>query len=120
MCDASPKEAAFNYGFFAVRCAKLVIGGTEKGKYTRVICFGNRGGEICIFGAMALLCALPAHAANLATDNASDPVYTNGWTTSSSGGTGWGGGWQLTPASNTTVQGFFIGSSTSNGGGDPG
>ena len=75
---------------------------------------------ICIFGAMALLCALPANAANLATDNASDPVYTNGWTTSSSGGSGWGGGWQLTPASNTTAQGFFIGSSTSNGGGDPG
>ena len=84
-----------------------------------MICFRNRG-LLCISGAIALLCTFSASAASPATDNASDPAYANGWTSGSSGGSGCGGGWQLSQPFNTPNEGFIIGTSTSNDGGDPG
>lgn len=57
-----------------------------------------------------------AHAANVATDNAGDPVYDNGWQTGDNGGTGFGA-WTLNGGAGTA---FFVNSSTLNAGGSSG
>jgi hypothetical protein len=63
-----------------------------------------------IVGAVAL--ATSATAANLAYDDASDSVYSGGWTNGSNGGYGFGP-WSLTTFG--SAAGHFIGSSTNNG-----
>jgi hypothetical protein len=55
-----------------------------------------------------------AQAANLASDNATDPAYSGGWTNGSNGGYGFTP-WNVNNVYPSTVAGFFIGSSTDNG-----
>ncbi len=55
-------------------------------------------------------------AAWTATDSASDPAYSGGWTNGSNGGSGFDG-WQLDPTPPTNSYGHFIGSSINNGNG---
>jgi hypothetical protein len=66
--------------------------------------------------AVALVCSAQSHAANLASDSAADVAYDDGWQPGDNGGSGWGGGWSLFSG----VGSAFIGSSTTNGIGDPG
>ena len=56
-----------------------------------------------------------ARASSLAFDSAADPAYNGGWGNGSNGGYGWGSGWQFFGPG-----GFIIGTSTTNGVGDPG
>jgi hypothetical protein len=60
-----------------------------------------------------------ARGALIASDTASDPAYSSGWTNGSNGGSGFGA-WQLSPTTNSGTGGFFIGDSTQNGGGGSG
>ena len=54
-----------------------------------------------------------------ATDIASNNQYTNGWSNSFNGGSGWLSGWALTNSStNISHNGHFIGDSSTNGNGD--
>jgi hypothetical protein len=64
---------------------------------------------IAILGALAL--ANFAWGANLASDDASDPAYSGGWTNGSNGGSGFGP-WQLTTIG--FIAGHFIGNSIQN------
>lgn len=58
--------------------------------------------------------AASVRASSLASDNASDPVYSGGGNYNGlNGGTGFGA-WSVTPTVNTGTQGEFIGSSTNN------
>jgi hypothetical protein len=61
-----------------------------------------------------------AFAANPAADSAADPVYSGGSNFNGlNGGTGFGP-WQLNPTALTPTNGWYIGSSTTNGGGSAG
>ncbi len=53
---------------------------------------------------------------NAAADNANNPPYTNGWNNSSNGGYGFSPWVQATSSNSAAVNGFFVGSSTNNGG----
>ena len=59
--------------------------------------------------------ATPVAAASVASDSAASAVYSGGWTNGSNGGSGFGA-WIL---SGLNTSGFFVQSSTNNGGGDP-
>jgi hypothetical protein len=65
----------------------------------------------------SLLCvtllALPARAASVAQDDASDTAYDDGWQVNDAGGTGWDGGWALSGTGS-----FAAVTSTANGDGD--
>jgi hypothetical protein len=69
-----------------------------------------------IVGALvaALLLPFTSHAANIASDNASDPIYSdmNGWADGENGGTGFGA-WFLN-TSGTGSMGFFTGTAYAN------
>lgn len=61
--------------------------------------------------------SLSVFAADLASDNAADATYNDGWSSSDHGGTGWSGNWSLTtsPGATGSEAGHFVGSSTANG-----
>jgi len=61
--------------------------------------------------------SLPVFAADLATDNASNTPYDDGWSSSDNGGSGWSGNWELaiSPTAESWEAGHFVGSSTANG-----
>ena len=61
--------------------------------------------------AVFVVCVAVTHASLLASDNASDVAYNNGWTNGADGGTGFGA-WTLNAAANA---GYFVGSSVNNG-----
>lgn len=61
--------------------------------------------------------SLSAFGANPANDNASNPIYNDGWDNSDNGGTGFGAWVLSTGVSNSS---FFIGSSAQNAGGSSG
>jgi hypothetical protein len=72
-------------------------------------------------GAAALvLTASGSHAATIATDNAANAPYTDGWSPGDNGGTGWAGGWTFRNQSNTVLnatngqRGWFWGDSRGN------
>jgi hypothetical protein len=67
--------------------------------------------------ALVMTC-LPKHCFGsiAAFDSAADPAYNSGWAEGSNGGFGWGGGWQLRV---NGIGSHFIGSSVTNGSGDP-
>ncbi len=69
-----------------------------------------------LFGlGMILAGSAAVYAANLASDNAADAAYSDGWQTGDNGGTGFGA-WTLTTVdTNPDRNGFFIGSSAGNG-----
>ncbi len=48
------------------------------------------------------------------SDNAADPAYSGGWTNGSNGGTGFSP-WTMSPSTNSSNTGFFIGNATENG-----
>ncbi len=62
------------------------------------------------------LCAVSARAANVATDQASNAPYADGWQTGDNGGTGFDPWFLITTNANSATGGFFIGDSASNGG----
>jgi len=74
----------------------------------------------CVCLTILLAASTTVRASAPATDNASNPAYTNGWANGSNGGNSWGGAWQLDPPTNSGIAGFFVGNSTNNDGGDPG
>lgn len=59
-----------------------------------------------------------ASAATIASDNAANSPYSDGWQTGDNGGTGWGGGWTLDLNGDGSQTGHFVGDSTTNGDGD--
>jgi hypothetical protein len=65
---------------------------------------------------IVLVLSMPSvgRASQVAFDTAGDSAYNNGWTQGSNGGFGWGGGWSISNSFDA-----FLGSSTTNGSGDP-
>lgn len=63
--------------------------------------------------AMAIALAANTFAAGLASDNAADSAYNDGWQTGDNGGTGWGGAWNLFDQGGNG--GYFVGTSQNNG-----
>jgi len=59
---------------------------------------------------------LSCPASSRAFDSAADPAYDSGWSAGSDGGFGWGGGWQFISSGSGS---HFVGSSATNGSGDP-
>lgn len=59
--------------------------------------------------------ACTVQAANMASDNATDPAYDNGWQTGDNGGSGFGAWTIATTSSNPDRNGAFVGSSANNG-----
>ncbi len=71
---------------------------------------------LALFG-ITMMSSMPVFAADLATDNASNTPYDDGWSSSDNGGSGWSGNWALTvsPTAESWEAGHFVGSSTVNG-----
>lgn len=59
--------------------------------------------------------ACTVEAANVASDNATDPAYDNGWQTGDNGGSGFGAWTIATVSSNPDRNGAYVGSSANNG-----
>jgi hypothetical protein len=77
--------------------------------------------RLVVVAALSALVAPAADAAAPASDNASDPAYSDGWQPGDDGGTGWApGGWFLATnaADEPGEAGHQIASSTTNGDGD--
>src|ERR1043166_4251580 len=68
---------------------------------------------------LTVIVASPSRASTPGSDDASSSAYSGGWTNGSNGGTTFQA-WSLTPTNSGSGQGFFVGSSTGNGGGDSG
>jgi hypothetical protein len=64
--------------------------------------------------AVAIALAANVFAAGLASDNAADAAYSDGWQSGDNGGTGWGGGWTLYTGM-SGAGGHFVGTSQNNG-----
>ena len=64
---------------------------------------------------LTMLAAMPAYAVIISSDSAADAVYAGGWTNGANGGAGFGAWSQMTTVASSNNDGFFIGSSTSNG-----
>lgn len=81
--------------------------------------FGKMLRAVTVMGTLGSVLAMPAigRAALVASDNASDPAYSDGWQQGDDGGTGWGGGWTINPNPNTGNAGVFVFTSTQNGDG---
>src|SRR5437660_1582259 len=67
---------------------------------------------------MSLGVALRGQAANIATDNASDPAYNSGWTAGTNGGSGFAA-WSMLPVGSPPQFSYFVGSSLTNGAAPP-
>lgn len=76
---------------------------------------------VCLLPTIGLLSAMNADvvASTPGSDDASSSGYSSGWTNGSTGGSPFDI-WTLNPTNNGAGQGFFIGNSAGNGGGDPG
>ncbi len=81
----------------------------------------SRSRVLLVSVCLAIIGVLPAtsRASTPGSDNASTNAYSGGWTNGSNGGTAFQP-WSLNPTNTGGGQGYYIGSSTANGGGNSG
>src|SRR5687767_10700826 len=72
---------------------------------------------VALFGSFT---TSPVHAALIASDDASQVAYADGWQVGDDGGSGWGGGWSFRSNTNAAItatngnRGWFVSSSLNN------